>query len=61
MCDASLQLLVARDGRCLGIGHHIDECDTIESDHLLEIDVPAVIAVHVLDRRIEIRPIPVRL
>ena len=49
MSNARLQLLGARDGRSLGVGNHIDNRYTIESDHLLEIDKPALIAVHVLD------------
>ena len=61
MCDTRLQLLGARDGGSLEVGNHIDNRDTIESDHLLEIDKPAFIAVHVLDRRTEVRAIPVRL
>jgi len=61
MSDARLQLLGARDGRSLRVGNHIDNRDTIQSDHLLEIDKPALIAVHVLDGRAEVRAIPVRL
>ena len=61
MGDARLQLLGARDGRSLEVGNHIDNGDTIESDHLFEIDEPTLIAVHVLDRRAKVGAIPVRL
>jgi len=59
--DARLQILGACDSRCLGIGYHINDRDTIESNHLLEIDKPALIAVHVPDRGAKVCPIPIRL
>ena len=49
MSDARLQLLGASDGRGFEVGNHIDNGDAIKSDHLLEIDEAALIAVHVLD------------
>jgi hypothetical protein len=61
VCDARLEFLGACNGCHIGIGHDIDDRNTIESDHLLEIDIPAVIAVHVRYRRSKVRPVPVRL
>lgn len=61
VCDARLEFLVACNGCRVGIGHDIDDRNAIESDHLLEIDIPTVIAVHVRYRRPKVRPIPVRL
>ena len=60
MGDARLEFLGACYGCRLGIGHNIDDRNTIESNHLLEINIPAVIAVHVRYRRSKVRPIPVR-
>ena len=59
--DARLKLLGACDGRRVGIGYNIDNRDTVKPNHLLKIDKPAVIAVHILDRRAKVRPVPVRL
>jgi hypothetical protein len=61
VCDARLEFLSACYGCRLGVGHDIDDRNTIESDHLLEIDIPAMIAVHVRYRRPKVRPVPVRL
>jgi hypothetical protein len=61
VCDARLEFLGTCYGCRLGIGHDIDDRNTIESDHLLEIDIPAGIAVHVRYRRTKVRPVPVRL
>jgi hypothetical protein len=59
--NARLKFLGACDGRHLGIEYHIDDRDTIESNHLLKIDVSALIAIHVLDRQAKVCPVPVRL
>jgi hypothetical protein len=56
-----MQFLGACYGCRLEIGHDIDDWNTTESDHLLEFDVPAVIAVHVRYRRSKVRPVPVQL
>jgi len=61
VCDARLEFLGACDSCRLGIGHDIDDCNTIKTDHLLEIDKPTAIAIHVRYRRPKVRPIPVRL
>ena len=61
VCDARLKFLGACYGCPLGIGHDIDDRNTIESDHLLKIDIPTVIAVHIRYRRSKVRSVPVRL
>lgn len=48
--DHRLQLLFSIDGSLLGIRDNVEHSDSIESDHLLEIDVASFVSVGVLDR-----------
>lgn len=59
--DPSLDLLFARDLRLCGIGNDVDDRDTVQSLHLLEVDVSRGIAIDVFHRETIVRSIGVRL
>ena len=61
MRDQRLQIRLFRNRRLMRVRHDIDERDPIEPDHLLEVDVPVLVAVHVVGRHAEVRPVRVRL
>lgn len=52
--DPTLQSLPATDTGFLGIGDHVDECDSIEADYLLEVNIATVITIDVLGRKTKI-------
>ena len=50
MRDSGLELLSPRQRRLRRISNDVDERDSIEANHLLEIDITGVISTNVLDR-----------
>ena len=57
--DTRLQLLLPDQRGIARVGHNIDNRNSIQSDHLLKVDVPAIISVDIVHRQAEIGSIRV--
>lgn len=56
-----LNLLHARQRRIMWVADDVDECNAVQTDHLLEVHVAVVVAVHVISADTEVRAVRVRL
>ena len=61
MGDTSLNTLSTRHGGFVGVRDDVDERDAVQADHLLKIDVPVLVPVHVVGRHAKVGSVRVRL
>lgn len=61
MSDSSLEQLASGQGRLMRVTDDIDERNSIETNHLLEVDITRVVAVHVIYGEAKVRSVGVRL
>ena len=59
MRDPSLKFLVTSVGCFVSVRDDVDESDSIQSDHFLEIDVTVLVSVNVITRDTEVSAVRV--
>jgi hypothetical protein len=60
MTDTCLQFLLPAQSRVAWVGHDVDNCNSVQPNHLLKVDVSSIISVDVVHGQTEVGSVGIR-